>query len=115
MGATWDNILILGPNRDYYQQLIAQFRETPAAMYPISSILQKAVTSAKESIDWVAEKLDMQFESLDDSGVTSAENNSSAITLLTVWMAADVSSPLMLPMAFSSQSTAREDCGPRAW
>ena len=84
MGATWDNLLILGPNRDYYQQLVAQFRETPAAMYPVPSLLQKAITSAKESIEWVAEKLDMQYESLDDSGVTSHENNSSAITLLTL-------------------------------
>ncbi len=61
-GATWDNIRVLGPNRDYYQQLLAQFRETPAAVYPVPSILQKAIATAKETIEWVAEKLDMQYE-----------------------------------------------------
>jgi beta-lactamase superfamily II metal-dependent hydrolase len=83
-GVTWDNIRILGPTRDYYQQLITQFRDTPTALYSVPSILQKAVASAKETIEWVAEKFDMQYESLDDSGVTSPENNSSAISLLAV-------------------------------
>ena len=83
-GMTWDNLRILGPNRDYYQQLLAQFRETPAAMNPVPSILLKALSGAKETVEWVAEKLDIQYESLDDSGVTSPENDSSTISLLTV-------------------------------
>jgi beta-lactamase superfamily II metal-dependent hydrolase len=83
-GGTWDNILILGPNRDYYRQLVAQFRETPVAAYPVPSILQKVLSGAKETVEWMAEKIDMQYESLDDSGITSHENNSSVITLLTV-------------------------------
>jgi beta-lactamase superfamily II metal-dependent hydrolase len=83
-GTTWDSVRILGPSRDYYQQLLAQFRDTPVAASPIPSLLQKAIASAKEKIEWVAEKFDMQYESLDDSGETSPENNSSAILLLTV-------------------------------
>ncbi|MGH9515872.1 MAG: ComEC/Rec2 family competence protein [Terriglobales bacterium] len=83
-GMTWDNIRILGPNRDYYQLLLAQFRETPSAMYPVPSTLSKVISSAKEGIEWIAEGIHMQYESLDDSGVTSHENNSSVITLLTV-------------------------------
>lgn len=83
-GTTWDNIRVLGPSREYYQQLVAQFRETPAAVYSLPSILQKAVGTAKETIEWVAETFDMQYESLDDSGETSPENNSSAIVLLSV-------------------------------
>jgi beta-lactamase superfamily II metal-dependent hydrolase len=83
-GVTWDNIRILGPTRDYYQQLITQFRDTPTALYSVPSFLQKAVASAKETIEWVAEQFDMQYESLDDSGVTSHENNSSTILLLSV-------------------------------
>jgi len=83
-GVTWDNVRVLGPNRDYYQQLLAQFRDTPVAASPLPSLLQKAISGAKDKIEWVAEKLDMQYESLDDSGVTSHENNSSAILLLTV-------------------------------
>jgi beta-lactamase superfamily II metal-dependent hydrolase len=84
VGTTWDNIRVLGPNRDYYQELVAQFRETPVAATPIPSLLQKAIASAKEKIEWIAEKFDIQYESLDDSGETSPENNSSAILLLTV-------------------------------
>jgi len=83
-GTTWDNIRILGPSRDYYQELLAQFRDTPVAASPISSLLQKAIASAKEKIELVAEKFDIQYESLDDSGETSPENNSSAILLLAV-------------------------------
>ena len=83
-GTTWDNIRILGPSRDYYQELLAQFRDTPVAAASIPSLLQKAIASAKEKMEWVAEKFDMQYESLDDSGETSPENNSSAIFLLTV-------------------------------
>jgi beta-lactamase superfamily II metal-dependent hydrolase len=83
-GTTWDAIRFLGPSRDYYQQLLAQFRETPTAAYSVPSILQKAIASAKETIEWVAETFDMQYESLDDSGETSPENNSSAIVLLAV-------------------------------
>jgi beta-lactamase superfamily II metal-dependent hydrolase len=83
-GMTWDNLRILGPNKDYYQELLAQFRDTPVAAYSLPELFQKAIASAKEKVEWVAEKLDMQYESLDDSGVTSPENNSSAITLLTV-------------------------------
>lgn len=83
-GVTWDSIRVLGPNRDYYQQLLAQFRDTPVAASPLPSLLQKAIAGAKDKIEWVAEQFDMQYESLDDSGVTSHENNSSAIVLLTV-------------------------------
>ena len=66
VGTTWDNIRVLGPNRDYYQELVAQFRETPVAAAPIPSLLQKAIASAKEKIEWIAEKFDMQYESLDE-------------------------------------------------
>lgn len=74
--------LILGPNRDYYQQLVAQFRDTPDARFPAPSILQKVGTFAKDAIEWVSET--MQIETLDDSGVTSHENNSSVILLLRI-------------------------------
>lgn len=83
-GVTWDNLRILGPNKDYYQGLLAQFRDTPVAAYSLPELFQKAIASAKEKVEWIAEKLDMQYESLDDSGVTSPENNSSTILLLEV-------------------------------
>jgi beta-lactamase superfamily II metal-dependent hydrolase len=76
--------IVLGPNRAYYQLLVSQFRDTPTASFSVPAILQKAVASANEAVEWVAEKMDMQYESLDDSGVTSHENNSSVILLLTI-------------------------------
>jgi beta-lactamase superfamily II metal-dependent hydrolase len=83
-GMTWDVVRVLGPNRDYYQQLLAQFRDTPVAAYTLPVFLQKAISSAKEQVEWVAERFEIQYESLDDSGITSHENNSSTILLLTV-------------------------------
>jgi beta-lactamase superfamily II metal-dependent hydrolase len=76
--------IVLGPNRSYYQLLVSQFRDTPTASFSVPGILQKAVSAASEAVEWVAEKMDMQYESLDDSGVTSHENNSSVILLLTI-------------------------------
>lgn len=76
--------LVLGPSRSYYQLLVSQFRDTPTASFSVPSILQKAVSAASDAVEWVAEKMDIQYESLDDSGVTSHENNSSVILLLTI-------------------------------
>jgi beta-lactamase superfamily II metal-dependent hydrolase len=76
--------IVLGPSRAYYQLLVSQFRDTPEASFSVPGILQKAVAAASEAVEWVAEKMDMQYESLDDSGVTSHENNSSVILLLTI-------------------------------
>ena len=76
--------IVLGPSRAYYQLLVSQFRDTPASSFSVPGVLQKAVTAASEAVEWVAEKMDMQYESLDDSGVTSPENNSSVILLLTI-------------------------------
>ena len=76
--------IVLGPNRAYYQLLVSQFRDTPTASFSVPAILQKAVAAANDAVEWVAEKMDMQYESLDDSGVTSHENNSSVILLLTI-------------------------------
>jgi len=76
--------IVLGPNRAYYQLLVSQFRDTPAASFSVPAILQKAVAAASDAVEWVAEKMDMQYESLDDSGVTSHENNSSVILPLTI-------------------------------
>jgi len=76
--------IVLGPSRAYYQLLVSQFRDTPEASFSVPGILQKAVAAASDAIEWVAEKMDMQYESLDDSGITSHENNSSVILLLAI-------------------------------
>ncbi len=75
---------MLGPSRDYYRLLLANFRDTPAPKSSISQILQKAGAAVKDAVEWVAETMSLDFEALDDSGETSPENNSSMILLLTI-------------------------------
>jgi beta-lactamase superfamily II metal-dependent hydrolase len=72
-------LTFLGPSRDYYQSLICTFRETPEAKEGIAAMLAIARAAAQAAVRWVRETL--TFETLDDSGETSAENNSSAVTL----------------------------------
>ena len=73
-------VLVLGPTKEFYQQLLPHFRETPVAKVP--SFIAQFASSMAEKITTVAEK--MHIETLNDSGVTSAENNSSTILLLTL-------------------------------
>lgn len=95
--ASNDGILhILGPSKLYYECLLAQYDKTPEAnesvidtlekllgvntASPLRSILEKG----EEIIEWVMETLDIATETLDDSGETSPENNSSVILLITI-------------------------------
>jgi beta-lactamase superfamily II metal-dependent hydrolase len=73
-------LLVLGPTIEFYQELLPHFRDTPTAKMP--SMMAQFATSMVEKISHVAEK--MYIETLTDSGVTSAENNSSSILLLTL-------------------------------
>lgn len=78
---TTGNIYVAGPSQDYYESLLPSFRGTPEPKEDALSALLKALTEGvKEAIRKVAERWD--FETLDDKGETSAENNSSAIILL---------------------------------
>jgi beta-lactamase superfamily II metal-dependent hydrolase len=72
-------LLVLGPSKEFYQQLLPDFRGTPAAKVP--SMISQLVKTVADKVTMIAEK--MHIETLNDSGVTSAENNSSAILLLT--------------------------------
>jgi len=75
-------IHVLGPSKDYYCSLVCQFRRTPAAKAASGGFLARATVAVKEAVRWVRETLN--YETLDDSGETSAENNSSAIVLFTI-------------------------------
>jgi beta-lactamase superfamily II metal-dependent hydrolase len=77
-------VKLLGPSRTYYQLLLANFRETPTPMSSISQLLQKAGSMVKDAVEWVAETMSLDFEALDDSGITSPENNSSMILFLAI-------------------------------
>lgn len=81
----FDNqVLVLGPSQQYYESLLPLFRGTPAPALPLGllGILGQAADATRDLAARVFETLN--FETLDDSGETSAENNSSVITLLQV-------------------------------
>jgi hypothetical protein len=78
-GLTFDDgvITVLGPTQDFYKELLPQFRCTPE---PVNeSILSKAFSAVKDAVQMIAET--MHIETLDESGETSPENNSSVISL----------------------------------
>lgn len=68
-------IQIVGPDLDFYEDLLLDFRSTPDRAPVRKSILARAARKIFESFG---------IETLTDSGHTSAENNTSAITLFTV-------------------------------
>lgn len=79
-GREFDNgaILVLGPDVDYYRELVPNFARSPEA----KSLLEKAFsTLAAKATNWIEETFNI--ETLDDSGTTSSENLSSAVILLT--------------------------------
>ena len=78
-GQSFDSgvIQVLGPSENFYKELLPHFRDMPE---PIAeSLASKTFAAVKGAINWVAESLDI--ETLDESGETSPENNSSSITL----------------------------------
>jgi beta-lactamase superfamily II metal-dependent hydrolase len=72
---------VLGPSQDFYKQLLPGYRGTPEPRRA-TSILSQFASAAKETVKKIAEN--WGYETLDDSGETSAENNSSVILLFTI-------------------------------
>lgn len=70
---------ILGPTEDYYRSLLPGFRGAPSVL---GKAFGFAVEAARELARKVRETLDPATETLDDTGETSAENNSCAIVLI---------------------------------
>lgn len=68
---------VIGPSKDYYENLLCSFREMPQEKQP--SLMEKAGTFASEMVKKIAERFD--YETLDDEGETSPQNNSSVILL----------------------------------
>ncbi len=78
-GLSFDNgkIKVLGPDLEYYQELIPEFNKSPEAK---STIMGKTFSRLNGVVNMIGETL--QIETLDESGETSAENNSSTVLLL---------------------------------
>lgn len=71
---------VLGPSKEFYETLLPEFRSTPESKS--ESLLKKAIEKGTDAIKKIVERWDI--ETLNDSGETAAENNSSTILLLTL-------------------------------
>lgn len=80
------NIFVLGPSKEYYEELTAQFRDTPE---PKSALTQAMETIYKMG-EVIEEKIPSQvfdflhIDILGNKGETSAENNSSLILMFEI-------------------------------
>ena len=70
----------MGPSDEYYKELLANCEFLPKVKEGFS-ILEKAKDFGQKIINWISETADMATETLDDSGETNNENNTSAIIL----------------------------------
>ncbi len=77
----WGIFKILGPQEDYYRELLTDSAKTPEKKEGLrgATIFEQVKTFAKSVVNWVSETLEQGL--LDDSGETSPENNSSVVTL----------------------------------
>jgi beta-lactamase superfamily II metal-dependent hydrolase len=71
------SVFVLSPSKEFYESLLPGFRGTPE---PKEDIFKAALEKIFEPARKVAERWD--YETLDDTGETSAENNSSTVLLL---------------------------------
>lgn len=74
-------LLVLGPSQEYYEKLLPNYRETPEPKEN-ASLLKMAAAVIKEAVNWVAESWGAETLTDPQPNETSAENNSSVITLL---------------------------------
>jgi len=77
-GATIGPFLVLSPEKDWYlRHLVPNFDRTPDAKTLAPGILTQFFKATEEAVSWVAETFDI--ETLDESGETSAQNESSVV------------------------------------
>lgn len=73
---------VLGPAEEFYKNLLPGFRGTPEPNADVAYVFKELYAAAKDTVKRIAEN--WGCETLDDTGETSAENNSSAIVLFTI-------------------------------
>ena len=73
---------VLGPTRQYYESLIPEFDGMPQAKATIATMLAEIAGTAARAVKRFTST--WGIDALDDEDTTSAKNNSSMITLLTV-------------------------------
>lgn len=77
-GSVW----VIGPSVAFYESLLPSFRACPEPVAPRTGLISKAFRQVEEIIKWIAESWNV--ETLDDTGETSAENDTSTILLIAV-------------------------------
>lgn len=80
LGPNDNSFVILGPTVEYYEEMVSQFREFKGMVRTsfgerVIDYFEKAMIKIEES---------MQIETLTNLGMTSAENNSSAVVLFNI-------------------------------
>ncbi len=78
-----EGIIILGPSREFYEVLMANFRETPQPKDNIN-LIEKVTREVKKIVQWITEHWDNETLVDPEENSTSAENNSSLIIFLQV-------------------------------
>lgn len=79
----FNNVMrILGPTEEFYKSLLPGYRGTPEPKAGLAFAFTQFIKEAKETVKKIAEH--WGHETLDDTGETTAENNSSAILLFTI-------------------------------
>lgn len=74
-----NELYVLGPSKDYYHELLANFGVTPEVKEEHK--IEQVAFFVKEAINWIAEALHIETLS-DDHPDTDSENNSSMVLLL---------------------------------
>lgn len=72
------SLVVVGPTQEYYRSLLPDFRCTPTPKSAFEEMIEHVIRAAAN----LAERWNL--ETLTDRGETSAENNSSVITILSV-------------------------------
>jgi len=79
----FNNVMrVLGPTEAFYKKLLPGYRGTPEPKAGLALAFAQFAKEAKETVKTIAEH--WGYETLDDTGETSAENNSSAILLFAI-------------------------------
>jgi len=80
-----NNLFVLGPSKDYYELLLANFENTPKIKEEFKVAAEKTKIFAEKAISWIREEMGIETETLkDDEEDTSPENNTSTVLLLVI-------------------------------
>ncbi len=72
-------IQVLGPSKDYYQNLLPHLKDMPAPK-PSLGIFAPLIKKAEEAVEWIEDNMNVDLLN-DDDDATSASNNTSTIIL----------------------------------